>query len=464
MFRVEGCLVIKTAVLAFLISVAAVAALQPVYFFSLAALDTIAPREARRAHLAQAFENGVLAANMRPTRWFQGGGDQFTECIAQAAGLNPEENRIDAAMIVSRPFLFGQSEGGQDEPCAALEDFVAGKAPVSWHSYFRYWHGYRVYQATMLAWMPLWLVRVVNAALLLSIVIFFCVQVQRLCGPTVALALILPALVLSDLWRLWRISPHFVSVGWILLGAALFALCRRKGAGPVALAVLATVIGSVFNFLDLLTSPPWQPMLLGFFMLLPPVLAAPHGVGRRAHYRNATLLAGLIVLAWFGGYGLTWLSKWIATALIYGDGGAIRDRVIGEMFWWTAADHPGVVHAPIISTLRLLLRPFERFGGAIIVAALAAWIYHRARLTKRPVDWAGFWLLCSPSLVLAIWGEILRNHTQFHLSVTSRSSAAAVGIVFAAWVVALRARPEISALAPELAASIRGKLRWGAKQ
>jgi hypothetical protein len=58
----------------------------------------------------------------------------------------------------------------------------------------------------------------------------------------------------------------------------------------------------------------------------------------------------------------------------------------------------------------------------------------------------------------------LRNHTQFHLSVTSRSSAAAVGIVFAAWVVALRARPEISALAPELAGLARRKLRRGWKQ
>jgi hypothetical protein len=68
---------------------------------------------------------------------------------------------------------------------------------------------------------------------------------------------------------------------------------NSKGGNPI---VSAAILGSIFNYVDFLTNPPWQPMLIAFVALC----------GGRSLFDAAKF-----VLAWLAGYALTWVSKWV---------------------------------------------------------------------------------------------------------------------------------------------------------
>jgi hypothetical protein len=51
--------------------------------------------------------------------------------------------------------------------------------------------------------------------------------------------------------------------------------------------------------------------------------------------------------------------------------------------------------------------------------------------------------LASPLLVAVVWFEALSSHTQYHLTVSSRSAAMAMAIALAATVLAMPQRPSL---------------------
>ena len=59
--------------------------------------------------------------------------------------------------------------------------------------------------------------------------------------------------------------------------------------------------------------------------------------------------------------------------------------------------------------------------------------------------------LCAPVLVTVLWFEALSSHTQFHLTVSSRSAAMAIAIVLSAMVISMQRRPNL----PELWAQLQ---------
>ena len=54
-------------------------------------------------------------------------------------------------------------------------------------------------------------------------------------------------------------------------------------------------------------------------------------------------------------------------------------------------------------------------------------------------------------LVTVLWFEALSSHTQFHLTVSSRSAAMAIAIVLSAMVISMQRRPSL----PELWAQLQ---------
>jgi hypothetical protein len=99
--------------------------------------------------------------------------------------------------------------------------------------------------------------------------------------------LIVPTVVLTDLWSVWNYGMHAIAIALIFAGSALFA---RKVRHPDRdLILTAALLGSLFNYIDFLHNLPWQPLLIAF------TLAA----GRRG------LEALGIVVAWFAGWSLT---------------------------------------------------------------------------------------------------------------------------------------------------------------
>jgi hypothetical protein len=104
---------------------------------------------------------------------------------------------------------------------------------------------------------------------------------------------------------------------------------------------------------------------------------------------------------------------------------------------------------PLAATARTFLRALNR-GGVIVPLLILAAVAHYAATVSR-IDWRGALWLWTPALVAAVWFEALSSHTQFHLTVSSRSAAMALAILLSAAVVSMQKRPSLGELWAQLA-------------
>lgn len=410
-------------------SVLVVLLLQPIYFFSLASLGSIVSRERTVQHLSAAFDAGVLSDDGNPRSLIFKGGEQLTECISLGIGLNKAESFWQTAITGAYPM------SGNTHACTGLHRAVVGE-PTTWQPYFRYWHGYRVILAPLVALFPLWFVKILNALMVAAACVALCKMLCKRCGAAVAAILLATFLCLSDVLFIWRTSTHSLSLAYILAGSCLFAGALGKKWRAGSLVIFAAALGSGFNFIDFLINPPMMPMLMAFFVLVD---------GRR----DAGLLAFSVVLAWFGGYAETWAAKWLLAFLAMPNSAAVVPDILSTIEIRTLGAFNGVYLVLLAATVRAFLRALNR-GGVIVELLIAVAVAHYATTVSR-IDWRRALWLCSPALVSVLWFEALSSHTQYHLTVSSRSAAMAIAIVLAAMVISMPRRPSL----PELWAQLQ---------
>lgn len=412
-----------------------VLALQLVYLLSLASLDAIAPRDRIFQHLKTAFDQGVLADNGSPRPLIWRGGEQLTECISLGIGLEPGASRWHAAIAETYP-VFNDTHA-----CEGLHRAVTG-APTTWRPYFRYWHGYRVVLAPLAALLPLWSVKIINASAVFAACVLLWQALRKRGGETVATIFLITFVCLSDALFIWRTSTHSLSLAYILAGSALFAAALARQWKPGPLIVLAAVLGSGFNFIDFLINPPMMPMLIGFFILL-------------SDRRYAGTVALGAIAGWFLGYAETWVAKWALAYLTMPDPQAVVADVLSSVENRTVGTFNGVYLVPLAATVRVFLRALSRVGVLVSLVTLVA-IVQYARIVTR-IDWRRtLWLSC-PVLVCVLWFETLSSHTQFHLTVSSRSAAAACAVILTALILPMQSQPSLRDLWSQLGL-LRAKL------
>lgn len=78
--------------------------------------------------------------------------------------------------------------------------------------------------------------------------------------------------------------------------------------------------------------------------------------------------------------------------------------------------------------------------GVIVPIVIAFSVAHCAATVSR-IDWRRALWLSSPLLVTVLWFEALSSHTQWHLTVSSRSAALAIAIALSAAVLSMQQRP-----------------------
>jgi hypothetical protein len=372
-----------------------VLALQPLYLLALVATDYVASPELRRERMAH---------RPPPPR----GGDDTIECVALAIGLEPGGIGLHNAIMAARPL----SEG---TPCQSLPATIANDPAVTWLPYPRYWHGYRVLLDPLTAWIPMYPVRYLMLAAMIAALTWFAFELRSLAGADVALALIVPTVVLTDLWINWNYAAQTIAIIVIFAGSAVAA---RKARSPDSnLILIAAVFGSLFNYVDFLVNVPWQPMLIAFVALA-------------ARRRVPETFA--IVVAWFAGYSLTWASKWaIAVAA-----GASWSDIFEVITYRLNGDAPGYVrHHFLAPTSKVLDYLYHETRSAMLFLLLLPTLLLPVR--KWP-NLKRFALLSSPLLIPFGWFELLSNHTQIHTWMVYRTAASCLGILIAAAIIASR--------------------------
>jgi hypothetical protein len=417
------------------LSVAAllVAVLQPFYFGALGSLDTIAPRAAIERHVRQAFDQGVLAVDGRPSLLFRGG-EQLVECISLGVGLDPAETAWQAAINASYPDV--------EYSCLALYHAVTG-APANWIPYSRYWHGYRVILAPLAAAMPYWLVKGLLALAYAGSCVLLWRAFRDRSDSTVATVFLLTIFCSSDLLYVWRTATHVISLTLIFACAWLWSRLLQRNWGLFSLVVAAAVLGSVFNYIDFFMNPPMMPMLIMFITLL---TARP----------DAPMLALLAVLAWFGGYAETFAAKWIIAVALTPDHAAMAANIIGAARVRISGALPGVVLVPLYATGKAYLRALE-FPGTVVPAAILVAIVHYGMTISR-IDIRRAALLSLPVLISVVWFEVLSSHTQWHITPSARSAAVGIGLILSALLLSMAKRPTMAELRAHLKNAVM--LRW----
>jgi hypothetical protein len=329
------------------------------------------------------------------------------DCVGLGVGLEPGAVGWHNAIWASRPVTIQNN-------CVSLEAAIANKPDVTWLPYPRYWHGYRVVMDPLTAWLPMYPYRYVMLAAMIAALTWFAFELRTLFGSDAATAVIVPTVVLTDLWVTWHYGVHTIPIIAIFAGSAFFA---RKARCPDSdLILIAAVLGSLFNYVDFLINVPWQPMLIAFVAL---------AVGRRGSEAFA------IVVAWFAGYSLTWAAKWaIACAA-----GVKWSDIFAVIVYRLNGNAPGFVRhhflAPtekVLSFLYYQPQPVRVF--LILLPTLLL-----------PVRWPNpkrFAVLSLPILVPFGWFELLSNHTQIHAWITYRPLASCFGILIAAAIIASR--------------------------
>src|SRR5262249_19813819 len=145
------------------------------------------------------------------------------------------------AIIAARP----RSEGN---PCQSLPAAIAKDPSVTWWPYPRYWHGYRVVLDPLTAWLPMYPVRYLMLAAMVAALTWFAFEVRSLLGVDVALAMIVPIVLLTDLWINWNNTAQTLAHIIIFVGSAVAA---RKARYPDSnLILVAALFGSLFNYVD----------------------------------------------------------------------------------------------------------------------------------------------------------------------------------------------------------------------
>lgn len=429
---------LRRVLVAGFLAIALVLLLQPLFVGLLTGTRTKADLPAIRAHIVKAFANGYLSVDEKPTRFMHGGGHQFTECAGLLVAIDPEPDPLMAAL---HPIMHSPYVG----PCGEVESLARGVATDKRTDYARYWHGYRVYLWPMLSVFSLETVRMINLVLLYAAAVLYFFGMRRALGATPALLFFIVQMSLTDIWRMWNITTHTLSMILILGGTGMFAFIYPRTRNLTLAIVMAAAFGAVFNFIDFLVNPPLMPMLLAFIVMATE-LRRPVPVVKQ-NIVPALLMAGFVALAWFGGYGLTWACEWLLAVWMSPDGQQAGSSIIKQIalrLYGVEADSVVPMY-PLIPTLTMILQSFISVGS-VVVAALAAAMAVFLRAHWAAFDGRRFLLLSSPTLIAMAWFEILNNHTQTHSHFTYRSESAAIAIVFAAALMATDAPATLRSL------------------
>jgi hypothetical protein len=334
--------------------------------------------------------------------------DDTIECVALAIGLEPGGVGLHNAIMAARPLAEGT-------PCQSLPAAIAKKPNVTWRPYPRYWHGYRVVLDPLTAWIPISPVRYLMLAAMVAALTWFAFELRLLVGADAAFAMIVPIVVLTDLWMNWNFTAQTLAHVVIFAGSAVAARSARRPDSNLIL--IAAVFGSLFNYVDFLVNPPWQPMLMVFV-----ALAA----------RRRVVEALAILIAWDGGYALTWASKWaIAVAA-----GVSWSDIFEVIIYRLNGDAPGFVrHHVLAPTEKVFSYLFHQPRSVVLFVLLLPTLL----LPVRRPNLKRFAILSSPILIPVGWFELLSNHTQIHTWMTYRTAASCLGILIAAAIIASRA-------------------------
>ena len=149
----------------------------------------------------------------------------------------------------------------------------------------------------------------------------------------------------------------------------------------------------------------------------------------------------LAAAAWIIGYAWMWFTKWILPTFVFGYE-LVRDIIDFTLNNRLSGEFEDLDFSP----LRTIDRNVDEWWrqpltGWVVVGAVVLVVVEIAR-RGGPRPWLTRWpdrlVLVATALIVPVWFELLRNHSQVHFWFTYRSLGLAFGVLMAALAIPLR--------------------------
>lgn len=286
----------------------------------------------------------------------------------------------------------------------SINDKSALVSAMDMKGYSRYWHGYQVILKPLLSIFTYEQVRFIYNIIVMVLFVACCSMLWTKVSKTSAIALAV-SMCFAHI-EIFGMSIQF-SNAFILVFISIIYLLSRKDIDCFLsknLVIFFFVLGSVINFIDLLTAP---------IVTLGVPLAIIILIRQRSVIDNLIIIAKSSI-AWGVGYGLTWISKWCISSVIL-NRNVISDA-IHQIFFRTMGDETHPINRP-----EMLSSNFDSMFIFSEMAYILPVVYLISIILHKRVNISSILSLALLSLAPYTWYVILTSHSQIHFWFTYRA-------------------------------------------
>ncbi|MFD1440925.1 hypothetical protein [Lacticaseibacillus hegangensis] len=335
-----------------------------------------------------------------------------TEKVWQIEGTYPVLNTRDAGSRLDSftdRIMISETVKSHNNPVYSAMDS---------NGYARYWHGYLLWLRPLLMFMSYGSVRELYAVIVLLLVVLNAYMIAKRLDLFAAVAFGI-AFAFQRVFAI-SINMQFANVFIICLVANLIVLSvdddHYQKWHPF---LFFLIIGTVTNFVDLLTAPM---ITLGVPLM---IMIYRDFVSDKVRTFPKRLVQFLVsCLGWGIGYGVTWFLKWLFASFVTGRN-VIQEALTEILFRSGGVGRGGKYPVHRIQLLKTNLR-FEYTSANILIlliialVSVAAFILFARRHHEIQIHWPTLSLFIFGAILPFIWYMVLANHSEIHAWFTYR--------------------------------------------
>lgn len=283
------------------------------------------------------------------------------------------------------------------------------------YEYARYWHGYLSILRPLLLLFNYSGIRIVLAIITLisivALITLLCKKISITSGVIYGIGLLAISIFIVTK------SINEILIFIVAFISSIILLLKKNPEKNIG--IFFFVVGSVSNFIDLLTAPL---VTLGITAITYFLLVQKNE--SKVNIKRYILDFLKICISWTLGYGITWLSKWVITEIFFGR--PIISQAIEQAVF--RSNGPQINGMNIFSLSNVFIRNMEYLSSPVAITILiAAVIYIIVMMIinrNKKIDFKENLKKCLPYILIfflpVIWYMVLKQHSYTHVNFTYR--------------------------------------------
>ena len=283
------------------------------------------------------------------------------------------------------------------------------------YEYARYWHGYLSILRPLLLLFNYSGIRIVLAIITLisivALITLLCKKISITSGVIYGIGLLAISIFI--------VTKSIIEILIFIVAFISSIILLLKKNPEKNIGIFFFVVGSVSNFIDLLTAPlvTLGITAITYFLLI-------QKNESKVNIKRYILDFLKICISWALGYGITWLSKWVITEIFFGR--PIISQAIEQAVF--RSNGPQINGMNIFSLSNVFIRNMEYLSSPVAITILiAAVIYIIVMMIinrNKKIDFKENLKKCLPYILIfflpVIWYMVLKQHSYTHVNFTYR--------------------------------------------